>query len=94
MRVLVTGAAGFIGSHVCDRLIGRAAITEVVGMEQDTVVMQDIFRYNQTGIDETGRCIGEFVSTGIRPTFMDRLEQAGVRLPASAFRERTMLVDE
>ena len=69
-------------------------ITEVVGMEQDTVVMQDIFRYNQTGIDETGRCIGEFVSTGIRPTFMDRLEQAGVRLPASAFRERTMLVDE
>jgi len=68
-------------------------ITEVVGMEQDTVVMQDIYRYIQTGIDETGRCIGEFVSTGIRPAFMDRLEQSGVRLPASAFRERTMLVD-
>ena len=68
-------------------------ITEVVGMEQDTVVMQDIYRYIQTGIDETGRCVGEFVSTGIRPTFMERLERTGVRLPASAFRERTMLVD-
>lgn len=68
-------------------------ITEIVGMEQDTVVMQDIYRYMQDGIDESGRCIGRFVSTGIRPAFMDRLEIAGVRLPASAFRERVMMVD-
>ena len=68
-------------------------ITEIVGMEQDTVVMQDIYRYVQDGIDESGRCIGRFVSTGIRPAFMDRLEIAGVRLPASAFRERVMMVD-
>lgn len=68
-------------------------ITEIVGMEQDIVVMQDIYRYVQDGIDESGRCIGRFVSTGIRPAFMDRLEIAGVRLPASAFRERVMMVD-
>ncbi len=68
-------------------------ITEVVGMEQDTVVMQDIYRYVQTGIDESGRARGHFVSTGIRPSFMDRLESAGVRLPASAFRERIMMQD-
>ena len=68
-------------------------ITEIVGMEQDTVVMQDIYRYIQEGIDETGRCIGRFVSTGIRPAFMNRLESSGVRLPASAFRERDMLID-
>lgn len=68
-------------------------ITEIVGMEQDTVIMQDIYRYMQDGIDESGRCIGRFVSTGIRPAFMDRLETAGVRLPASAFRERVMMVD-
>jgi pilus assembly protein CpaF len=68
-------------------------ITEVVGMEQDTVVMQDIYRYIQDGIDESGRCVGKFLSTGIRPVFMDRLEQSGVRLPASAFRERVMMVD-
>jgi pilus assembly protein CpaF len=68
-------------------------ITEVVGMEQDTVVMQDIYHYQQTGIDETGRARGQFVATGVRPTFMDRLESAGVRLPSSAFRERIMLKD-
>lgn len=66
-------------------------ITEIVGMEQDTVVMQDIYRYVQQGIDETGKAFGYFESTGIRPTFMDRLESAGVRLPASAFRQRIML---
>src|SRR5689334_1096131 len=68
-------------------------ITEIVGMEQDTVVMQDIYHYCQDGIDETGRAIGRFEATGIRPTFMDHLEQAGVRLPASAFRQRVMLED-
>src|SRR5690606_3719294 len=68
-------------------------ITEVVGLEQETVVMQDIYRYVQTGVDETGRAIGRFEATGIRPSFMPRLEAAGVRLPASAFRQRTMLED-
>jgi pilus assembly protein CpaF len=68
-------------------------ITEIVGMEQDTIVMQDIYKYQQTGIDETGRARGHFLATGIRPTFMDRLESAGVRLPSSAFRERIMLKD-
>jgi pilus assembly protein CpaF len=68
-------------------------ITEVTGMEQDTVVMQDIFRYVQEGIDETGRARGHFEATGVRPAFMSKLESAGVRLPASAFRQRTMLVD-
>jgi len=68
-------------------------ITEIVGMEQDTVVMQDIYKYVQEGIDESGRARGRFEATGIRPSFMDRLEAAGVRLPASAFRQRIMLRD-
>lgn len=68
-------------------------ITEVVGMEQDTVVMQDIYRYVQDGIDETGRARGRFEATGIRPACMSKLESAGIRLPASAFKQRTMLVD-
>lgn len=68
-------------------------ITEILGMEQDTIVMQDIFRWVQDGVDANGRAIGHFVSTGIRPSFMDRLEQAGVRLPASTFRERIMMRD-
>src|SRR3972149_1660783 len=56
-------------------------ITEVVGMEQDTVVMQDIYRFEKQGIDENARAYGRFLATGVRPTFMDRLEAAGVRLP-------------
>jgi pilus assembly protein CpaF len=68
-------------------------ITEIVGMEQDTVVMQEVYKYDQEGIDETGRAYGKFFATGIRPTFMERLESAGVRLPSSAFRQRVMLED-
>ncbi len=68
-------------------------ITEILGMEQDTIVMQDIYHYIKDGIDENGRARGRFVSTGIRPAFMDKLEAAGVRLPASAFRQRVMLED-
>ena len=69
------------------------AIAEVVGMEQDIVVMQDIYRYDKQGVDENGKAYGRFVATGVRPVFMSRLESAGVRLPTSAFRERIMLED-
>ena len=68
-------------------------ITEIVGMEQDTVVMQDIYLYEKQGVDEDGTARGRFVSTGVRPNFMDRLEAAGVRLPGSAFQQRVMLTD-
>jgi pilus assembly protein CpaF len=68
-------------------------ITEVVGMEQDTIIMQDIYHYVVEGINESGRAVGRFESTGVRPSFMDRLESAGVRLPASAFRQRVMMAD-
>ena len=68
-------------------------ITEVVGMEQDTVVMQDVYSFEQDGIDENGRAHGRFIAHGIRPTFMPRLESSGVRLPSSAFRQRIMLED-
>jgi pilus assembly protein CpaF len=66
-------------------------ITEVVGMEQDTVVMQDIFRFVQDGIDGTGKAHGHFEATGVRPTFMPRLESGGVRLPANTFRQRVIM---
>ncbi len=60
-------------------------ITEVLGMEGETVIMQDIFKFEQEGIDENGRAYGNFISTGVRPSFMDRLEAAGVRLPSNIF---------
>ena len=67
------------------------AITEVVGMEQDTIIMQDIYKFVQKGVNEEGKAFGQFECTGVRPSFMDKLESAGVRLPASAFRERVMM---
>jgi pilus assembly protein CpaF len=67
------------------------AITEVVGMEGDTIVLQDIFRYVQEGVDENGKAFGHFECTGVRPKFMGKLEASGVRLPASAFREREIM---
>ena len=65
-------------------------ITEVLNMEQDTVIMQDIFLFVQDGIDEDGKAFGHFESTGVRPSFMDRLEAAGVRLPSNLFASRTL----
>jgi pilus assembly protein CpaF len=65
-------------------------VTEVVGMEQETVVMQDIFLFHQDGIDENGKAFGHFEATGVRPAFMSRLESAGVRLPGNLFSHRVL----
>jgi len=59
-------------------------ITEVQGMEGDVVVMQDIFQFEQTAF-EGGKVIGRLKPTGIRPKFMDRIEEAGIRLPPNIF---------
>lgn len=65
-------------------------ITEVVGMEQDILVMQDIFKFVQDGIDGSGRAVGHFVSTGVRPKCIDVMEASGVKLPPSIFAERVL----
>ena len=95
MRTQISSAVDLIVQ--VNRLSGGprkvTAITEILGMEQDTIVMQDIFKFVQDGVDENGRARGRFISTGIRPTFVPRLESNGVRLPASCFRERVMLQD-
>ncbi len=61
------------------------SITEVSGMEGDTIVMTEVFRYEQTGIDKDGNVIGELRPTGIRPLFTPRLEAAGFRLGPEVF---------
>lgn len=60
-------------------------VTEVQGMEGDIITMQDIFIYEQHGVDENGKVLGRLVPTGIRPKFMDRLEAAGVWLSPELF---------
>ena len=53
-------------------------IAEITGMEGDVVTMQDIFRFEQHGVNEDGRVIGSLEATGIRPTFADLFERAGI----------------
>jgi len=60
-------------------------ITEVMGMEGDVIVLQDIFRYEQMGIEKQGKVQGHFRATGIRPHFMDKLISAGQILPDNIF---------
>jgi pilus assembly protein CpaF len=69
------------------------SITEVMGMEQDMIIMQEVFRYKQLGIDQNGRTYGQFEATGVRPSFVNRLEAAGIKLPNNLFQERVLLRD-
>jgi len=61
------------------------SVTEINGMEGDTIVMTDIFKYQQTGIGENGEVLGELKPTGIRPLFYPRLEAAGFKLGPEVF---------
>lgn len=63
-------------------------ITEVQGMEGDVIVMQDLFTFDQTGKDEQGKIIGSFQPSGIRPTFIKKLEANGIILPLSIFQRK------
>jgi len=60
-------------------------ITEVQGMEGDTITLQDIFLYQQSGVDSNGKVLGRLEPTGIRPKFIERFEERGIHLPASIF---------
>ena len=60
-------------------------VTECVGMEQDVVTLQDIFLFEKTGITESGRVLGRFRATGIRPKFYDRFKASGINLPPHLF---------
>jgi pilus assembly protein CpaF len=60
-------------------------ITECVGMEADTITTQDIFLFEKQGVLQSGRVVGRFRATGIRPKFYETLRTAGHTLPASLF---------
>jgi pilus assembly protein CpaF len=72
-------------SRVRDGTRKITAITEVAGMEGDVVVLSDIFKFSQTGVDEEGKILGQVKPTGIRPLFGPRLEASGFKLGAEIF---------
>jgi pilus assembly protein CpaF len=61
------------------------SVSEITGMEQDVITMQEIFAFKKTGIAEDGRVIGAFRATGIRPKCSDQLATAGFPLPMDMF---------
>jgi pilus assembly protein CpaF len=63
------------------------SISEITGMEGETITMQEIFQYERTGVDAQGQVLGRFRPTGIRPRFAERLKASGLQLPRVFFEE-------
>ena len=63
------------------------SISEITGMEGETITMQEIFQYERTGVDSQGTVLGRFRPTGIRPRFAERLKACGLQLPRVFFEE-------
>ena len=69
------------------------SVTEVTGMEGETITMQDIFTFEQEGISSQGKAHGKFVSSGIRPSFIERLNSSGASIDPAIFDRRVLLKD-
>jgi pilus assembly protein CpaF len=61
------------------------SISEITGMESDTIVMQDIFLFKRTGVAPDGRILGDFAPTGVRPKFLDQFKVSGLDAPGHLF---------
>ena len=66
-------------------------ITEITGMEDDVVSMQDVFVFEKQGVGPDGQILGAFTATGIRPKFADKLKASGISLPANFFEQSVRL---
>src|SRR6266481_2687658 len=66
-------------------------LTEITGMEEDMISMQDVFVFEKHGVGQDGRVLGTFSPTGIRPKFAEKLKASGISVPASMF-EQSMKV--
>jgi len=60
-------------------------LTEITGMEDDVISMQDVFVFEKHGVGQDGRVLGTFSPTGIRPKFAEKLKASGISVPASMF---------
>ncbi|MBQ1335720.1 MAG: CpaF family protein, partial [Selenomonadaceae bacterium] len=69
-------------------------VTEVQKMEGDTIVLQDLFRYTQSYIDENGKSVGSYVATGLQPGFLEKFRMNGVEIPSSIFQGQPGMAKE
>ena len=63
------------------------SISEITGMEGETITMQEIFQFERTGVDREGTVVGRFRATGIRPRFAEKLKACGMQLPRIFFED-------
>jgi pilus assembly protein CpaF len=80
--------------HVARLTGGRRKIlhiAEITGMEGEQFTMQDIFCYEQLGVDEQGHATGRFVASGVRPQLIERIHAQGLTLPQDLFRHRVLV---
>jgi pilus assembly protein CpaF len=75
-------------SRLSDGSRKMTSIQEVSGMEGDVITLQEIFQFEQSGLDERGKVQGKFRATGIRPKFLDRCKAVGVSVPLDVFDPR------
>jgi pilus assembly protein CpaF len=65
-------------------------VSEITGMEGDVLCMHDLFAFEQTGLDEQKRAKGHFLSTGLRPHCLNRLQDSGIEVPVEMFERRLL----
>jgi pilus assembly protein CpaF len=78
-------------SRMSDGTRKVTSISEITGMEENIICMQEIFTFTKKGIGPDGKVIGAFQPTRIRPRFLDRLRTAGINLPPSLFEHETLV---
>ena len=89
MRQQVASALDLViqGARLSDGTRRITSISEITGMEGETITMQEIFHFERKGVDKDGKVIGRYRPTGVRPRFAERLKQYGMQLPRVFFED-------
>jgi pilus assembly protein CpaF len=90
MRQQISSAVDLViqAARLSDGTRRVTSISEITGMEGEAITMQEIFKYERSGIDRDGHVIGRHRPTGVRPLFAERLKQYGLTVPRNLFEER------
>ena len=89
MRQQIASAINLViqAARLSDGTRRITSISEITGMEGETITMQEIFQFERKGVDKDGKVLGRFRPTGVRPRFAERLKQYGMQLPRVFFEE-------
>jgi pilus assembly protein CpaF len=87
LRAQISAAVNLIvqASRLQDGSRRMVSITEITGMEGDIISMQEVFRFQRTGLEPNGKILGHFTATGVRSAYSDRFKQWGYDLPATIY---------